>query len=100
MVSLYLIIGKSFRKLVLTSPTSGGGVRRTSIIAPLGASHMVNSIASLSALDADYCAPERVRRSDGGSACSTREADVYSLGVTLTELFTGLPPILQRGSVK
>ncbi|XP_062506283.1 uncharacterized protein LOC134182858 [Corticium candelabrum] len=65
----------------------------TSNMGALGASHMVNSIASLSALDANYCAPERVGRSDGGSAYSTREADVYSLGVTLTELFTGLQPI-------
>ncbi|XP_062507338.1 uncharacterized protein LOC134183768 [Corticium candelabrum] len=62
-------------------------------VVALGASHMFNSIASLSALDANYCAPERVGGSDGGSAYSTREADVYSLGVTLTELFTGLQPI-------
>ena len=62
-------------------------------VGDLGASHVVNSSTSLGALSPEYCAPEKFPRSDGSSACSTRESDVYSLGVTLTELFTGLSPI-------
>ena len=62
-------------------------------VGDLGASHMINSSTSLGALSLEYCAPEKFPRSDGSSARSTRESDVYSLGVTLTELFTGLSPI-------
>ncbi|XP_062512794.1 uncharacterized protein LOC134188642 [Corticium candelabrum] len=62
-------------------------------VGDLGASHMINSSTSLGALSPEYCAPEKFPRSDGRSARSTRESDVYSLGVTLTELFTGLSPI-------
>ncbi|XP_062512804.1 uncharacterized protein LOC134188650 [Corticium candelabrum] len=62
-------------------------------VGDLGASHIINSSKSLGALSPEYCAPEKLPRSDGSSARSTRESDVYSLGVTLTELFTGLSPI-------
>ena len=62
-------------------------------VGDLGASHMINNSTSLGALSLEYCAPEKFPCSDGRSARSTRESDVYSLGVTLTELFTGLSPI-------
>ena len=61
-------------------------------VGDLGASHIINSSTSLGALSYEYCAPEKMPRSDGSSAHSTRESGIYSLGVMLTELFTGLSP--------
>ena len=62
-------------------------------VGDLGASHIIDSTKSMGALSPEYVAPERIPGRDGSSARSTCESDVYSLGVTLTELFTGLGPV-------
>ena len=61
-------------------------------VSDLGASRIINSSTSLGALSYEYCAPKKMPRSDGSSAHSTRESGIYSLGVMLTESFTGLSP--------
>ena len=75
-----------------------GDIRSTNIlvtktmeakVADLGTSRFVNEHLSFGAVSPDYIAPER----DPGrfpNARNTAQCDVYSLGVTLTELFTGL----------
>ena len=62
-------------------------------VGDLGASHVINSTTSMGALSPEYVAPERMPGRYGSSARSSCESDVYSLGVTLTELFTGLGPV-------
>ena len=61
-------------------------------VSDLSTSRLINSSTSLGAMSYEYCAPQKMPRSDSSTASSTRESDIYSLGVTLTELFTALSP--------
>ncbi|XP_065842785.1 uncharacterized protein [Oscarella lobularis] len=62
-------------------------------VGDLGAARLIESSLSAGALSLPYLAPERSRRADGTAASSTLSSDVYSLGVTLIEIFTGKCPI-------
>eukprot|EP00118_Oscarella_pearsei_P008832 m.47478 g.47478 ORF g.47478 m.47478 type:complete len:818 (+) comp33794_c0_seq2:104-2557(+) len=55
-------------------------------IGDLGASHVLGDSLSAGALSVNYAAPERIGDSVQASTLAT---DIYSLGVTLGEIFTG-----------
>ena len=59
-------------------------------VADLGAAHLVESSKSAGPLSRQYLAPERMPPT---SARSSLPSDVYSLGVSLIEIFTGVGPI-------
>ena len=59
-------------------------------VADLGAAHLLDSSKSAGPLSPNYLAPERMAPTSGRSSLPS---DVYSLGVSLIELFTGLAPI-------
>ena len=56
-------------------------------IADLGAAHLVESSKSAGPLSPQYLAPERMPPASGRSSLPS---DVYSLGVSLIEIFTGV----------
>lgn len=60
-------------------------------IGDLGASHFVGAYLSVGPLSCQYVAPERMPNSTCRAIGNTTTADVYSLGVSFVELFTGIP---------
>ncbi|XP_065840572.1 uncharacterized protein [Oscarella lobularis] len=62
-------------------------------VGDLGAAHLIESSLSAGPLSPPYLAPERVPRADGTAASSTLSSDVYSVGVSLIEIFTGEGPV-------
>ena len=62
-------------------------------VGDLGAAHLIESSLSAGPLSPPYLAPERAPRTDGTAASSTLSSDVYSVGVSLIEIFTGAGPI-------
>ncbi|XP_065835603.1 uncharacterized protein [Oscarella lobularis] len=62
-------------------------------VADLGAAHLVESSKSAGPLSPQYLAPERNPPTSGRSSL---HSDVYSLGVTLIEVFTGVGPISEE----
>eukprot|EP00118_Oscarella_pearsei_P023892 m.292872 g.292872 ORF g.292872 m.292872 type:complete len:244 (+) comp40732_c1_seq18:1294-2025(+) len=65
-------------------------------VGDLGAAHLLESSMSVGPMSIQYLAPERMPRSDGSSSRSSLQSDVYSLGVTLIEIFTGVAPIKEE----
>ena len=59
----------------------------------LVATRLIESSLSVGPLSPSYAAPERAPRPDGTAASSTLSSDVYSLGVSLIEIFTGETPV-------
>ena len=64
-------------------------------VGDLGAAHLIESSLSAGPLSPPYLAPERAPRPDGTAASSTLSSDVYSVGVSLIEIFTGVGPVLE-----
>ena len=62
-------------------------------VADLGAAHLVESSKSAGPLSPQYLAPERMPPASGRSSLPS---DVYSLGVSLIEIFTGVGPIPEQ----
>ena len=62
-------------------------------VGDLGAAHLIESSLSAGPLSPPYLAPERAPRTDGTAASSTLSSDVYSVGVSLIEIFTGEGPV-------
>ena len=62
-------------------------------VGDLGASHVIQSSLSMGPVSIEYVAPERMPKADGTSTRSTCQSDIYSLGVSLIELFIGVTPI-------
>ncbi|XP_062505962.1 uncharacterized protein LOC134182556 [Corticium candelabrum] len=76
-----------------------GDIRSTNIlisntmqakIGDLGSCHFSNESLSVGPLSPQYIAPERVAEGRAVTPRNTTEADMYSLGVTFVELFTGV----------
>ena len=59
-------------------------------VADLGPAHLLDSSKSAGPLSPNYLAPERMAST---SARCSLPTDVYSLGVSIIEIFTGLAPI-------
>ena len=55
----------------------------------LGAARFSDASLTVGLVSPQYSATERI---DGRSAQKTKETDVYSMGVSICELFTGIPP--------
>ena len=64
-------------------------------VADLGAAHLLDSSKSAGPLSPNYLAPERMAPTSGHSSLPS---DVYSLGVSLVEIFTGVGPIPEERS--
>ena len=62
-------------------------------IGDLGAAHIIESSLSAGPMSPPYLAPERAPLSCGTATSSTLSSDVYSMGVSLLEVFTGVGPI-------
>ena len=62
-------------------------------VGDLGAAHIIESSLSAGPMSPNYLAPERMPRDDGTAIRNTLPSDVYSLGVSLIEIFTGARPI-------
>ena len=62
-------------------------------VSDLGAAHIIESSLSVGPVSQQYLAPERMPRSDRTASSSTVSSDVYSLGVSLIEIFTGATPV-------
>ncbi|XP_062512392.1 probable serine/threonine-protein kinase DDB_G0271682 [Corticium candelabrum] len=83
----------------LQPPLLHGDIRSTNIlvsktmeakIGDLGSTRFASDKLSVGPLSLEYIAPERMMKSlDGQARSNTTQADVYSLGVTFVELFTG-----------
>lgn len=87
------ISGVSYLHRMRPHPFLHGDIRSTNVlitalltakIGDFGTARLASSSLSAGIVSADYLAPERMM---GGH--NTKEADVFSLGLTLTELFTG-----------
>jgi mitogen-activated protein kinase kinase kinase 7 len=67
-------------------------VSRTMVarIGDLGSTHFAGSALSFGPVSRDYVAPERVPSPGTDAVSNTAESDIYSLGVTLAELFSGV----------
>ena len=85
-------------------PYIHGDIRPTNVLvtremkaklADLGAAHLVDSSKSAGPLSPSYLPPERLPPT---SARSSLRGDVYSLGVSLIEIFTGLAPVQEERS--
>ena len=83
-------------------PVLHGDIRPTNILittvmqaklGDLGAARFSDASLSVGLVSPDYTAPERM---DGRAASKSKETDVYSMGVSLCELFTGVPPNRRR----
>lgn len=59
----------------------------------MGAVHLIQSSLSAGPLSPPYLAPETMPRPDGDAASSTLSSDVYSVGVSFIEIFTGAGPV-------
>lgn len=71
-------------------PTNFLGTNRMEAkIGDLGASHFIGVSLSAGPVSLDYVAPERMPGSLDRAAHNTKEADMYSVGATLAELYTG-----------
>ena len=82
-----------------------GDIRSTNIlisktmqakIGDLGSCRFSNESLSVGPLSPQYIAPERVVEGRGPASPNTTEADMYSLGVTFVELFTGVGAEMKR----
>ena len=62
-------------------------------VGDFGATHIIESSLSVGPLSHDYLAPERKPDAEGTAIRNTLPSDVYSLGVSLIEIFTGARPI-------
>ena len=65
-------------------------------IGDLGAAHIIESSLSAGPMSPPYLAPERAPQSGGTSTSSTLSSDVYSMGVSFIEVFTGEGPIPEQ----
>ena len=89
---------------LLPCPYVHGDIRSTNVlvtrdmkakVSDLGAAHLLGSSESTGPLSPNYVAPERKAPTSGRSSLPS---DVYSLGVTLIEIFTGVAPVPEERS--
>lgn len=98
-IAIGCLSGITYLHQLRPRPLLHGDIRPTNVlvsktmvakIGDLGSTHVAGSSLSFGPVSREYVSPERVPASGANALHNTSEADVYSLGVTLTELFTGL----------
>ena len=101
-IAMGLSSGIAYLHLSRPSPYIHGDIRPSNIlvakdlkvkVGDLGAARLIQSSLSAGPLSPPYLAPERSPRSNGSAAKSTLSSDVYSVGVSAIELFTGEGPV-------
>ncbi|XP_065836871.1 probable serine/threonine-protein kinase DDB_G0281745 [Oscarella lobularis] len=101
-ISIDMTSGISYLHQICPRPYVHGDVRPSNIlvtrdmkvkVGDLGTAHLIESSLSAGPVSQQYLAPERSPRSDGTATSSSLPSDVYSVGVSLIEIFTGVGPI-------
>ncbi|XP_065832544.1 uncharacterized protein [Oscarella lobularis] len=101
-IAIDMTSGISYLHQIRPRPYVHGDVRPSNIlvtrdmkvkVGDLGTAHLIESSLSAGPVSQQYLAPERSPRSDGTAAASSLPSDVYSVGVSLIEIFTGVGPI-------
>ena len=101
-IAIDMTSGISYLHQIRPRPYVHGDVRPSNIlvtrdmkvkVGDLGTAHLIESSLSAGPVSQQYLAPERSPRSDGTAASSSLPSDVYSVGVSLIEIFTGVGPI-------
>ena len=103
-IAIDMTSGISYLHQIRPRPYVHGDVRPSNIlvtrdmkvkVGDLGTAHLIESSLSAGPVSQQYLAPERSPRSDGTAASSSLPSDVYSVGVSLIEIFTGVGPIAE-----
>ena len=101
-IAIDMTSGISYLHQIRPRPYVHGDVRPSNIlvtrdmkvkVGDLGTAHLIESSLSAGPVSPQYLAPERSPRSDNTAASSSLPSDVYSVGVSLIEIFTGVGPI-------
>ncbi|XP_065842585.1 uncharacterized protein [Oscarella lobularis] len=101
-IAIDMTSGISYLHQIRPRPYVHGDIRPSNVlvardmkvkVGDLGAAHLIESSLSAGPMSPPYLAPERTLHSGGSGTISTLSSDVYSMGVSLIEIFTGVGPI-------
>ncbi|XP_065845693.1 uncharacterized protein [Oscarella lobularis] len=103
-IAMDMTSGISYLHQIRPRPYVHGDIRPSNIlvtkdmkgkVGDLGTAHLIESSLSAGPVSEQYLAPERKRPPEGTATLSTLPSDVYSVGVSLIEIFTGKKPASQ-----
>ncbi|XP_065840574.1 uncharacterized protein [Oscarella lobularis] len=101
-IAMDMTSGISYLHQIRPRPYVHGDIRPSNVlvtrdmkvkVGDLGAAHIIESSLSAGPMSPPYLAPERFSESGSPATSSTLNSDVYSVGVSLLEIFTGVGPI-------
>ena len=104
-IAMDMTSGISYLHQIRPRPYVHGDIRPSNVlvtrdmkvkVGDLGAAHIIESSLSAGPMSPPYLAPERLPESGSPATSSTLNSDVYSVGVSLLEIFTGVGPISEE----